>query len=73
MIKKPISAQLECLQLAGIHHSLFISHNQCELHLWDSDKLGTALNWLTAFEIKPDSIVSMNDATPGELFYIIKF
>lgn len=73
MIKQPISAELDCLRSAGIYHSLFISYDQCELHLWDSDKLSDTLSWLTAFEIKPDSIVSMNDATPGELFYIIKF
>lgn len=73
MIKQPISAQLECLQLAGIHHSLFISHNQCELNLWDNKKLIKTCGLLGQHGIKPDSIVSMNDATPGELFYIIKF
>lgn len=75
MIKSPVSASLECLKTAEIHHDLFISSNQCELHLWDADKLKDALMWLEGAGIVTDSIIrkpGSNDEGDSD-FYIILF
>lgn len=76
MIKTPVSGQLDCLRLAGIKHDMFISRDQCELHLWDDKRLHETIIILNSREITIDSIVSVPDSEPSpehECFYIIKF
>lgn len=70
MIKEPISGYLECLQDAEIHHSLFISRDKCELHLWDVNRFEDTLNLLNDRGVIPDSIVKGGDE---DFFYFIRF
>lgn len=72
MIKTAISVYLECLTDHEIHHSLFISNQKCELHLWDQHRLEATLKWLEAIGVTMDSIIKM-DEDKDNFFYIIKF
>lgn len=67
MINTPVSAQLECLTNERIHHSLFISHDIHELHLWNLNKLKQTLELLQSRSIEVGSIIKMNE------YYLIKF
>lgn len=67
MIKHPLSTKIECLQSESIRHDLFVNTGQMELHLWDHEKLLTALLILESRGVLPDTIINKTD------FYIIKF
>jgi hypothetical protein len=67
MITNPVSCYLECLQMAGIQHSAFIESNKVEVHLWQMNKFGEALQILDSRGITIDSVVKQDD------FYIIRF
>jgi hypothetical protein len=71
MIKTPVSAKLECLEMNSIMHDLFIAETYRELHLWQPDKLQETLIVLKSREIEFNSIVSQGEGE--DLFYIIKF
>lgn len=71
MITTPVSAKLECLELAFIIHDLFIAEDYRELHIWHVDKLEETLNVLASREIQFGSIV--NHGEGDDMFYIVRF
>lgn len=71
MITTPISAKLECLELAFIMHDLFIAEDYRELHLWQVGKLEETLRVLASREIQFGSIVLQGE--DDNKFYIIRF